>query len=174
MLKEIPNFKNYFVDENGNVYSTMRKELYKIKQQDNKYGYKQTTLVNDDGERQTRLTHRLMALAFFTAFDENKHEIDHINGIRDDNRLDNLRLSNKIDNHNMPRAVENVKLGLKFSKEFNRLKHLNNQEKAKKVVVGERVYESISEAAKYEKVSRTTIRKRINSKNFPNYQYLGK
>ena len=173
MLKQIKRFSNYYCDEEGNIYSTMRGKMHKMKQQDNKNEYKQVTLINDKGERKTRFVHRLIALTFFTAFDENKHEIDHINGVRNDNRLDNLRISNKIDNHNMPRAIENTRNGLKYSKEFNRCKILSNEEKAKKVKVGDMIYDSISAAAKCEKVSRRTIRNRINSKNFPNYQYLG-
>ena len=60
-----------------------------IKPQKNKKGYMVVSLCKN-GKQKKVFVHRLLATAFIPN-PENKRCIDHINGIRDDNRLENLR-----------------------------------------------------------------------------------
>ena len=75
------------VDKNGVVYRLQEKIL---SQPLNAYGYPVVGLVDKNGVHRARPVHRLLALTFLPN-PENKRCIDHINGVRNDNRLENLR-----------------------------------------------------------------------------------
>lgn len=91
MEKEIIGFENYIVNDSGNNEKTIfNKVTRKFKKpQRYKSGYLFVTLYKD-GENKIFLLHRLIAEAFIPN-PENKPCIDHINTIRDDNRVENLR-----------------------------------------------------------------------------------
>lgn len=87
----------YSVSENGDVRSERNGKL--LKPATDKYGYLYYVLCVA-GERHTIKAHRLVAIAFVDNPD-NKPAIDHINGIKTDNRVCNLRwATNKENSHN--------------------------------------------------------------------------
>lgn len=53
-------------------------------------GYAQVGVVDDAGVRKTRTVHRLVALAFLGPPHSDRSEVNHINGIKTDNRIENL------------------------------------------------------------------------------------
>lgn len=69
------------------------------------YGYKIVVLFNGKS-RKTCTVHRLVAMAFVPN-PENKPEIDHINTIRTDNRVENLRWATRKENGNNPTTIIN-------------------------------------------------------------------
>tara|TARA_R110000765_G_scaffold365673_1_gene455806 strand:+ start:40 stop:525 length:486 start_codon:yes stop_codon:yes gene_type:complete len=71
-----------------------------------KEGYMVINLYNN-GKRKTFKVHRLLALHFIPN-PENKPHVDHINGIRDDNRLENLRWVTHKENMNGFRSDRGV------------------------------------------------------------------
>lgn len=77
-------FKNYFVDENGNVYSNKQQ----LKPQVDKNGYLWVNLTYD-GKQHNHKIHRLVAQAFIPNPD-NLPQVNHINEDKTDNRVDNL------------------------------------------------------------------------------------
>tara|TARA_R110002126_G_scaffold255862_1_gene398890 strand:+ start:439 stop:915 length:477 start_codon:yes stop_codon:yes gene_type:complete len=68
------------------IFKGYTKEIKHYKRPD---GYMQVALYKN-GKRKMFKVHRLLAIAFIPN-PENKRCVDHINGIRDDNRLENLR-----------------------------------------------------------------------------------
>ena len=89
-MKPIPNFSKYLIDEDGNLYSTNYKNSKKLKQLKPCItdGYLQTMIKDDSGKYRTVKIHRLVAWTFLGKSD--KKEINHINGIKTDNRACNL------------------------------------------------------------------------------------
>lgn len=63
-------------------------------------GYPSTNVINADGKQVRRSIHRLVYFSFHPELikDEKHIQIDHINGIRTDARLDNLRALTSIEN----------------------------------------------------------------------------
>lgn len=103
---QIKDFPNYYVTENGDVYSrnynhTGRiKKLKLIKYQT---GYVCVNLGKNNKTYQT-LVHRLIAEAFIPN-PENKNEVNHKNGIKDDNRAENLEWATRSENEKHAYAI---------------------------------------------------------------------
>lgn len=86
-------------------------------------GYIKMTLTNNDRKQTTYRKCRLVAMTWIPNPD-NKPEIDHINTIRDDDRVVNLRWSTSKENKNNPNTIENKK---RVDYGFNRGKHKNEE-----------------------------------------------
>jgi len=95
MIKDIENYEGlYSIADYGSLISNAKKWVrgFKkatfIKPKVNKYGYLQAVLQSNKTTK-TVLIHRLVATAFIPNPD-NKPEVNHINGIKTDNRVENL------------------------------------------------------------------------------------
>lgn len=110
MLKKIEGYDNYFVNEEGDVFSNKcgsMKRLKTIKMQ----GYYYVGLSKKGRVKMFRL-HRLVANTFLPN-PENKPCIDHINGDRADNRAENLRWVTHKENSNNPITMERNRISKK-------------------------------------------------------------
>lgn len=116
--RDIPNFEGYQVSSFGNVRGVDRLRRSKIgmrltrgkelKQLLNKKGYPEVRLRKNGCH--TRLVHKLVASAFMIKPEECT-QINHINGIKTDNRLENLKWVTQSENQ-----LHAYNLGLQPSK----------------------------------------------------------
>jgi hypothetical protein len=87
--KKIIGYENYEVSDVGNVRNSKTGRV--LKAGINSTGYYTVSLYKD-GKKKTRKVHRLVGTVFIVNPD-NKLCIDHINNIKTDNRLINLRFA---------------------------------------------------------------------------------
>lgn len=86
-LKRIPNCSNYGITNNGYVYSYITN--CEVKMFYDKNGYARTSLVCDDGIRRKFRRNRLVALTYIPN-NENKPIVNHKDGIKSNDYVDNL------------------------------------------------------------------------------------
>ena len=82
-MERIKGFEDYFIDRDGNVYNRDRSlKKYSI----DRGGYK-VVFLSVNGKTIPRLVHRLVALTFIPKTND---YVNHINGNKLDNRVENL------------------------------------------------------------------------------------
>lgn len=155
---------NYIVSSRGDVKNAKGKILKPTKDKD---GYLYYVLCVN-GERKTIKAHRLVALSFIPN-PENKPAIDHINGIKTDNHIDNLRWVTNKENTNNPNTIDKVKSACKKQIPLMYQKSVKRDFGRKKVLVtlndGKSItYPSLLAAAKDMRVSYSKLSERANGK----------
>lgn len=99
----------YFANELGEIFSypkKTRKGIRKMKTSIAKNGYLTLDLCKN-GQIKKHLVHRLIAKTFLDN-PLNKSEVNHINGIKNDNKLSNLEWNTKSENQ-----LHSIKIGLR-------------------------------------------------------------
>ena len=157
MTKVIKGFENYLVTKSGEVYSLpkrTRKCKIKLTQIKQPNGYLRVDLCRD-GEIKRKLVHRIVAEAYLPNH-ENKEQVNHINGIKNDQSGENLEWNTA--SENQLHAVYNGLRSAKGSK--NSQAKLNED----KVIAIRMSKSSLKELAKKYFVSVTTISEVRNNK----------
>lgn len=100
MREKLIDYSYYIPQKNGEIYTKIQKKLISNNTKTIK-GYIQNTFKNKDGKPIGCYRHRVIWYYFNGEIPES-YEIDHINGIKTDNRLENLRLVTPKENMNNP------------------------------------------------------------------------
>ena len=141
----------YGVNNNGVVYDFLNKKI--MKQYKSKKGYLRVSLkINNKWK--TLIVHRLVA-KYFIPNPENKPQVNHINGIKTDNRVENLEW-------NTPK--ENIKHAVVNNLFNNSNAHIKNMKKIKDTSTGQ-VYNSIKEAALSNGIKMSTLSAMLTCQN---------
>ena len=107
---EIQGFENYLIYPDGRVYSNKTNKF--LKPMKNKHQYLHVNLRQDDKRKMYKI-HRLVAEHYLPNL-ENKPQVDHINRIRTDNRVENLRWVTPKENSNNLGIFKTNKTGFKW------------------------------------------------------------
>ena len=106
---QIKNFPDYYVTDRGDVYSVDYNHTGRIKKMKTgivSSGYVGVSLCHDK-TIVSRLVHRLVAEAFIPNIN-NKQQVNHKNGIKTDNRVENLEWSTSQENMRHAYRVLNI------------------------------------------------------------------
>ena len=146
---------NYIIYSDGKVFSLNTNKF--LKPNKGEKGYLRVRLLFD-GKYINYRVHRLVAIAFLPKL-EGKNQVNHINGIKDDNRLENLEWCNN--QENQLHAYKN---------------NLSNSNHIKRIVIDTYTgvfYDSATELANLMGLKRPTLISRLNGtkKNITRYIY---
>lgn len=172
--KDIKGYEGiYQVSSEGRVWSNVSK---KYLGGHNSVGYMQVNLGGGD----VRLIHRLVAEAFIPN-EENKPCVDHINTLKDDNRIENLRWVTYQENNINQLTIQHISEAQKKrfenseEREHQRIMHIGMHKGEKHPMYGkhhtEEARKKLSEANKGKKQSSELIQKRMLKIMKPILQY---
>lgn len=93
--KPIKGFENYFIHFDGKIYNSSN-NFYELKPTKDKKGYLRISLSKKSNKKTFKI-HRLVAMHYILNID-NKPQVNHKNGIKADNRLENLEWATASEN----------------------------------------------------------------------------
>lgn len=95
-MKAVPGWDGYFCDQMGNVYSMKHKLVRLMKHKPGSRGYSKIQLCSP-AKKWTTHVHRIVAITWLGP-ERDGMEVNHKNGIKTDNRLENLEWSTRLEN----------------------------------------------------------------------------
>lgn len=166
--KIIDNYSNYVIYEDGSIMSLNSNSLKKFFI--NESGYYTTMLSNETAKKKNFKVHRLVAQNFVPN-PENKPQVNHKNGIKTDNRVENLEWVTASENaiHAHKNGLSKIsKLNNEISRKRLKLRTGANNEGSKKVIniITNKIYDSIREAAKENNINERTLWGYLNNKTY--------
>lgn len=138
--KNVLGYENkYQVSNLGRIKSLLKKDKdFILKEQTfNKTGYKNVDLCFN-GSVKKKTVHRIVAISFIPN-PENKPQVNHINGIKADNRVENLEWNTRSENQ-----LHSIKLGLRSTVGEKNSQSKLNEIKVLNIFKDKSIYKEIS------------------------------
>jgi|GWRWMinimDraft_13_1066021.scaffolds.fasta_scaffold22937_1 hypothetical protein len=99
-MKQLKDFPDYYITEDAKIISKRCKKEKELKQNLGPYGYLRVGMQTPDGRMEVHRIHRLMMLTYGGEPPKGMKDptVDHINGDKVDNRIENLQWLSNADN----------------------------------------------------------------------------
>lgn len=164
LMQKIENFPDYYISDKGEIYSVRQNGFKRLKPGKTQTGYLQIVLRNKNKEKVRFSVHRLVAETFIPN-PKNKPQVNHKNGNKADNRVENLEWCTASENQRHRYTILGHNNGGLKNKPVVQIKN--------GLVIAE--YCSIMEAGKQTDISWQNIgnccRKRKNNKTAGGFQW---
>ena len=126
----------YYITENGECYNSKRENF--LKGQISNSGYLNYNLTFPDGQKRRLYAHRLVAQAYiFNDDPKNKKQVNHKDGNKLNNSIDNLEwvTAEENSNHAIQTGLKSTKTVYCFDKDLNLVKSYLNAEVAANLMI---------------------------------------
>jgi len=154
-MKRITGYNRYSIDETGTVISHIKYGTNErvLKQYVDRDGYKRLHLSDDNKKLKNVGVHRLVMNTYYPIGEEEGMEVNHKNGMKSDNRLENLEWCTKEENR-----LHAISTGLaKHVRDVAPEKKLNDKDRLSVIDQYKPYYVSRMKLATKFGVSRSTI-----------------
>lgn len=144
------DFDNYIIYEDGRIWSKYYEKF--MNGNIGTKGYLQIWLTCKDGKKRYFMKHRVIAYYFIPNL-ENKPQVDHINTIKTDNRVENLRWVHQSENNRNPITNERMRNAQKGNEQIKKATEVAAIKNKKRVYMYtldgefEKMYNSVKDAA---------------------------
>ena len=166
-MKAIEKYPNYFVTEEGLVFSSKTKK--NLKPSFDQQGYARVGIYIGNYKTKTIKVHRLIAETFIDN-PLNKKDVNHINGIKSDNRVENLEWCTRSENIKHAFRTGLSKISDNQKNRFIQMTKSqigSKNQSARKIInilTGE-IFSTIKEVLPLVNLKRTTFQAMLNNQN---------